>query len=464
MYYAFQLHERQSLYSLLLRSGRLFQQYIVGAYCCIELNRIDYIRNNQQDIQNEYLSGLHDAIDRGDYSGSDVGSHVILPSSFTGGPRYMYSHYLDALAICRVIGNPQFFITFTCNPKWPEIRRFLDNYPYLTPADRADIVARLFHMRVKQFVSFLKKEKPFGSVKGAVLYTIEFQKRGLPHCHTLLWVSNPTTSLKPADIDQYISAELPDPRDNFCGYTIISNLMIHGPCGVAHPEAPCMQENERTREKNALKSFQNHLIKKLSLIRTVTFTTDDEEHGLRHNSLGADRVAAYVTNTSSASGKTSTSSPPIVDEIQNFVDARFICPHEAAWRIFNFPIHFREPAVQILEVHLPNMQLIRYRTRQPIHSIISDPSRKMTTLTKWLTYNTDHSDGSHLTYIDFPSEFYWQSDAKIWGKKKDHLMEKEQLAVYLICTLQQVRCFFYVCFSVTKKAQLTLLTYEPSTI
>ncbi|XP_071709015.1 uncharacterized protein [Rutidosis leptorrhynchoides] len=144
-----QLHERQSLYSLLLHSGRLFQQYIVGAYCCIELNRIDYIRNNQQDIRNEYLSGLHDAIDRGDYSGSDVGSRVILPSSFTGGPRYIYSHYLDALAICRVIGNPQFFITFTCNPKWPEIRRFLDFYPYLTPADRADIVSRLFHMRVK---------------------------------------------------------------------------------------------------------------------------------------------------------------------------------------------------------------------------------------------------------------------------------------------------------------------------
>ncbi|XP_071709013.1 uncharacterized protein [Rutidosis leptorrhynchoides] len=41
----------------------------------------------------------------------------------------------------------------------------------------------------------------------------------------------------------------------------------------------------------------------------------------------------------------------------------------------------------------------------------------MTMLTKWLTYNTEHSDGSHLTYIDFPSEFYWQSDAKIWKKR-----------------------------------------------
>lgn len=60
-----------------------------------------------------FRTGLYDAVSRGDCDGSDAGSRIILPSSFTGGPRYMYSHYLDALAICRKLGNPQFFITFT---------------------------------------------------------------------------------------------------------------------------------------------------------------------------------------------------------------------------------------------------------------------------------------------------------------------------------------------------------------
>ncbi|XP_071727674.1 uncharacterized protein [Rutidosis leptorrhynchoides] len=98
----------------------------------------------QQDIRNEYLTGLHNAINRGDRTGADVGSRTILPASFTGGPRYMFSHYLDALAICRVFGNPQFFITFTCNVKWPEIVHYLQPYPYLTASDLADIVARYF--------------------------------------------------------------------------------------------------------------------------------------------------------------------------------------------------------------------------------------------------------------------------------------------------------------------------------
>ena len=45
----------------------------------------------------------------------------------------------------------------------------------------------------------------------ADLYTIEFQKKGLPHCHTLLWVSRACAISTPEQVDGYISAELRDP-------------------------------------------------------------------------------------------------------------------------------------------------------------------------------------------------------------------------------------------------------------
>ncbi|XP_071731261.1 uncharacterized protein [Rutidosis leptorrhynchoides] len=211
MYYSYQIHDRSGIYSLLLRMGRLFQQYVVTIYCSIELDRMDYIRKKQKDIRNDYLSGLYDAINIGDQTGADVGSRTILPASFTGGPRYMYSRYLDALAICRVFGNPLFFITFTCNVKWPEIARYLRPFPHLTPSDRADIVARVFHVKVTEFVAFLKEEKSLGPYRG-VLYTIEYQKRGLPHCHTLLWVYSAAADPITDHLDDYISAELPDPE------------------------------------------------------------------------------------------------------------------------------------------------------------------------------------------------------------------------------------------------------------
>lgn len=111
MFYSFQLHDRFRLDALLPKGGRLFQQYLVNAYMCIEQNRLDYIESKQDLLRSEYFQG--------DTYGHDVGKRVILPASFTGGPRYMYKHYQDALAICRVHQNPQYFITFTCNVKWP---------------------------------------------------------------------------------------------------------------------------------------------------------------------------------------------------------------------------------------------------------------------------------------------------------------------------------------------------------
>ncbi|GJR21562.1 DNA helicase [Tanacetum coccineum] len=63
-----------------------FQQYVVTAYCAVEQNRLDYIRQNQHDIRNEYLSGLYDAIMRGDRDDNDLGTRIVLTASFTGRP------------------------------------------------------------------------------------------------------------------------------------------------------------------------------------------------------------------------------------------------------------------------------------------------------------------------------------------------------------------------------------------
>ena len=56
------------------------------------------------------------------------GNRIIIPSSFTGGPRYMHKMYLDAMSICKYFGFPDLFITFTCNPKWPELMSYFEKY------------------------------------------------------------------------------------------------------------------------------------------------------------------------------------------------------------------------------------------------------------------------------------------------------------------------------------------------
>jgi hypothetical protein len=97
----------------------------VDAYAAIEQNHLKYLRLNHKRLRADLYQGLQDAIVAGDTSAVAIGQRIILPSSFTVGPRHMVQNYQDAMAICRWAGCSDAFVTFTCNPQWLEIRRAL---------------------------------------------------------------------------------------------------------------------------------------------------------------------------------------------------------------------------------------------------------------------------------------------------------------------------------------------------
>ncbi|GKC16554.1 DNA helicase PIF1, ATP-dependent [Tanacetum coccineum] len=93
----------------------------------------DIIVNNK-DTGPKRVSELHPnilcySLTRGDTSAVGLGKRIVLPRTFTGSPRYMMQNYHDAMALCRAYGNPDFIITFTSNPKWPEISKMLAYFP-----------------------------------------------------------------------------------------------------------------------------------------------------------------------------------------------------------------------------------------------------------------------------------------------------------------------------------------------
>ena len=74
------------------------------------------------------------------------------------------------------------------------------------------------------------------------MYTVEFQKRGLPHAHILLWLSDLNKLENAKHIDQVISAELPHPDLYPKLSKVVQTYMIHGPCGASRFNSPCMKE------------------------------------------------------------------------------------------------------------------------------------------------------------------------------------------------------------------------------
>ncbi|KAL3635206.1 hypothetical protein CASFOL_019753 [Castilleja foliolosa] len=388
---------------------------------------------------------------RGDSNAHDIGKRVLLPSSFTRGPRYMYKHYQDALAICRVYGNPQYFITFTCNVKWPKISRHLVKIGGGSSQNRPDIIARVFRIKVQQFLRFMKSEKTFGDIV-ADLYTIEFQKRGLPHCHTLIWVT-PSYKVRDAtDIDKYISAEIPDPSTEPELYKIVTDLMIHGPCGLARPTSPCMRDSRcsksfpkmleissrfdkdgyvhyRRRDsmhramKNGIALDNRYVVPyNEALCRRFNAHINVEHCGwnmmikylFKYISKGADRVRFCISRSEYGPPGDADATTPAVNEVLNFVDGRYICPHEAAWRILDFPIHERNPAVEVLAVHLEDMQNVTFRENLRLQAIIRNPSFGKTTLTEWLASNKRDARGLDLTYVTYCSKYQWDRKATAW--------------------------------------------------
>ncbi|XP_074352330.1 uncharacterized protein LOC141691493 [Apium graveolens] len=201
--------------------------------------RFRWVRTHQNKLRTKLYSGLMDAVHRGDSDIFTVGKSVILPSSHTGGPRYRAQNYQDAMAIYRSVGYPDLFITFTCNPKWPEINDMLGLIGQKDDRNRVDIMCRVFEIKLQQLMHYIKKEQPFGEIM-ACLYTIEFQKRDLPHAHILLFLHPSRKNPSPEYIDSIISAELPDINVDPDAYNAVKKSMLHGPCGQANTSSPCM--------------------------------------------------------------------------------------------------------------------------------------------------------------------------------------------------------------------------------
>ncbi|CAN6814888.1 unnamed protein product, partial [Brassica oleracea] len=207
--------------------GRLLHQYVVDVFTVIEEDWLRWARNNQDVLRAELYSNVLDAVSKGDTDAKIIGQRFILPPSFTGGPRYLVEKYHDAMAICREYGNPDLFITMTANPNWREIKEHLEIYSGDSPNDRPDIECQPYT---------------------AALHRIEFQKRGLTHAHILLWFGKSSRTLSSEEVDEIISAELPNKEEDPEAYNLVTKHMIHGPCGVINPKSLCMENNVCTKK------------------------------------------------------------------------------------------------------------------------------------------------------------------------------------------------------------------------
>ena len=144
-----------------------------------------YIHREQGRLCADSYEALRDNFTSGDRDPQNVGQRVILPLSFTGGPRYMFERQQDAMTYVRQVGKVGLLITMATNLKWNEITTHLTPGP--KAHDRPDLTVRVSRLKLQKLMT-LFRTVCFGKTQ-AWLYSIEFQKGGLLHGHILLWLT-----------------------------------------------------------------------------------------------------------------------------------------------------------------------------------------------------------------------------------------------------------------------------------
>ncbi|KAJ2913452.1 hypothetical protein MD484_g6981, partial [Candolleomyces efflorescens] len=455
-YAAFRLQQRRDEAETLIRGGRLFTCYIVDMFASADQNRLRYLREHQSEIRAELYSGLEDAISNHDASGYDLsqlGRRVVLPSSYIGGPRNMMQRYQDAMAVARHYRRVDLFLTMTTNPKWPEIMREL--LPGQTSYDRPDLVARVFQLKKKALLEDIYKHGIFGTAV-AYVYTIEFQKRGLPHMHCLIFLDTPYKLTTPEAIDSCIQAYWPDPEKEPLLFETVKACMVHGPCGPLHPNAPCMENGKCT--KGYPQSFRPHTV-----IDGDGFPKYKRPDDGRQFQVGAFWVdnryivpfdpylsAKYNCHINLECAATLGSIGYVIkymekgpdhatleylrqrtggnveinehDEIQKWVLGRYLSAPESVWRIYHFNIHKQLPSVERLQVHLPGQHLVTFDPNEDPATALQRASSERTTLTAFFHANADPGELGMLahqyTYQEFPQHFVYNHPQRQWRVRK----------------------------------------------
>lgn len=236
----------------------------------------------------------------------------------------------------------------------------------------------------------------------AFLYTVEFQKRGLPHIHLLLTLEDNFKFRNSEEIDKVISAEIPKSSQKEL-YELVKTHMVHGPCDHLNPSCVCMQKGkckkdfpksfiEETKENVngyplyrrrdngttitkringefvyvtnqfivpynpfLLLYFRTHInVEICSSVRSIKYI-----HKYVYKGHDCCNIEVAVENDTLNH-----------DEISVFLNARYVGPSEAAWRLFAYGMNDQSHTVVRLRVHLPDSQNVYFKNDAPEAALI----------------------------------------------------------------------------------------------
>jgi len=218
---------------------------------CSDVNYLFYAQfiTEQKQIRDNILIAirkLHGQVKAGDISSIEgMRQHIKQDQAYQflknvrGTPPYWQKTVKDLMAMVKQIGSPHFFLTLSAaDMQWSELLKILSKHKGIELTDEAIaamsyddkcnllredpvLSARHFQFRLRKFFTTVLMTPcgPLGEIE-TYFYRIEFQMRGSPHAHCLIWIKDgPDVDKAPLDkltefFSKYIYVNIPE-NDEF---------------------------------------------------------------------------------------------------------------------------------------------------------------------------------------------------------------------------------------------------------
>lgn len=100
-----------------------------------------------------------------------------------------------------------------------------------------------------------------------------------------------------------------------------------------------------------------------------------------------------IESTSGEKGKNT-------DEIQNYLDGRYVCAIETAWRLFGFDIHYRYPSIERFPVYMEGEINVTFKNNDNWVEVDEKATTKNSKLEGWFAANKTYRVVKNYTYSD----------------------------------------------------------------
>ncbi|GJV26544.1 putative PIF1 DNA helicase/replication protein A1-like protein [Tanacetum coccineum] len=204
-----------------------------------------------------------------------------------------------------------------------------------------------------------------------LVYPIEFQKRGLSHCHILLWLKTEDKITTTRKIDEYISTEIPNKDEDPELYQLVTDHMMHGPCGADNPSCPC------TIEYKCTKKFPRQF--------NETTVIDDSGYALYKRRNDGNIIKKSGTDLHNG----------------------YVVPYNPGL-LRRYQAH----------INVDRCNQVIFDATESIDYVVDKSSVNETKFKSWMELNQTDPFARTLLYVEIPKFYVWNQKQRIWTRRK----------------------------------------------